>query len=171
MIVKLRPWLIASVVAVVALVGVGAFHLAEWSPAGSSPKDVPDTPRITVSSTVPNSEKSFFPYFRLQREKVRSQQLELLKEIVNNPNTDDKSKQAALSRLLTLTNAMEMELKAEGLLKAQGFKEGVVILQEAGASVIISGPKLAEAREAQIKNQVAGVLKLSSDQVILIQKD
>ncbi len=117
------------------------------------------------------SEKSFFPYFRLQREKVRSQQLELLQEIINNPNTDDTSKQSALNRLLTITSAMEMELKAEGLLKAQGFTEGVVIVQDSAASVIFSGPELDETEEEQVKGQVAGVLKMKSQQVSLIRKD
>ena len=76
-----------------------------------------------------------------------------------------------MNRLLTITNAMEMELKAEGLLKARGFKEGVVIIQDSVASVIVSGPALDEAEEEQIKSQVAGVLKMDSRQVSLINRE
>lgn len=97
--------------------------------------------------------------------------MELLQEIINNPNTDDTTKQSALNRLLTITNAMEMEVKAEGLLKAQGFKEGVVIVQDSTASVIISGPELNESEEEQVKSQVAGILKMDSQQINLIKQD
>lgn len=171
MIVQLRSKIIIAAIVVMALVGIGCWRLADWKTAAETPEP-PDIPQITAAQhSNPESEGSFFPYFRLQREKVRSQQLELLQEIINNPNTDDTSKQSALNRLLTITSAMEMELKAEGLLKAQGFDEGVVIVQESAASVIISGPELNETEEEQVKNQVAGVLKMKSQQISLINQD
>lgn len=168
MIIKLRTVLIVVAVAAVALVGIGCWRLVDWKPVA----DNSESPKITVAQqSSGETERSFFPYFRLQREKIRSQQLELLEKIINNPNTDDKTKQSALTRLLAITNAMDMELKAEGLLKAQGFKEGVVILQDAAASVIISGAELGEKEEAQIKSQIAGVLKMSSQQISLINRE
>ncbi|MGE5544349.1 MAG: SpoIIIAH-like family protein [Bacillota bacterium] len=172
MIVQLRSKSIIAAIAVVALVGIACWQLVNWRTAAntSEPPTVP--PQITVDrQSTPEPEGSFFPYFRLQREKVRSQQLELLQEIINNPNTDDTTKQSALNRLLTITNAMEMEVKAEGLLKAQGFKEGVVIVQDSTASVIISGPELNESEEEQVKSQVAGILKMDSQQINLIKQD
>jgi len=172
MILQLRSRVIIAVLAAVALIGIGCWQLARWSMALNKTEPSANLPPVTVSSQSPKeSEGSFYPYFRLQREKVRSQQLELLQEIINNPNTDDASKQSAMNRLLTITNAMEMELKAEGLLKARGFEEGVVIIQDSAASVIVSGPPLDEAEEEQIKSQVAGVLKMDSGQVSLINRE
>ncbi len=174
MIVKLRslPILIVVIVVMAVIAGIGIWQLLDPSPVKDSSESSVKSSTVTVAKqSLVESEKSFFPYFRLQREKVRSQQLELLKEIINNPNTDDKSKQAALTRLLTITNAMEMELKIEGLLKAQGFKEGIVILQDTTASVIISGPQMNETKETEIKNQVAQVLKMKSQEVSLINRE
>jgi stage III sporulation protein AH len=172
MIVKLKPILIIAAVFVVTLVGIGCWQLVDWKMAANTPEPPAEPPQISVTQRqTETTEKSFFPAFRLQREKVRSQQLELLQEIINNPNTDDTSKQSALTRLLTITNAMELELKAEGLLQAQGFKEGVVIVKDAAASVIISGPELDETEEELVRSQVAGVLKMKSQQISLIRKD
>lgn len=172
MVVKLRPIIIGAVILAVALVGFGCWQLVDGKTAARIPEPPADLSPITATKqSSPESESSFFPYFRLQREKVRSQQLELLQEIINNPNTDDTSKQSALNRLLAITMAMEMELKAEGLLKAQGFKEGIVIVQDSAASVIISGPELKETEEEQVKSQVAGVLKMKSQQISLINQD
>lgn len=172
MIVKLRPLIIIGVLVVIASVAIVCWQLVEWRVAADTWEPTAEPSSITVAQKSSEGiEGSFFPQFRLQREKVRSQQLELLQQIINNPNTDDTSKQSALNRLLTITNAMEIELKAEGLLKAQGFKEGVVIVQDSAASVIISGPVLDETEEEQVKSQVAGVLKMKSQQISLINQD
>ncbi|MGI6514202.1 MAG: SpoIIIAH-like family protein [Syntrophomonadaceae bacterium] len=172
MIFQLRHKVLIAALVAVALVGIGCWQLAEWRTESIKTEPPAELPSVTAAGQLPEeSEGSFYPHFRLQREKVRSQQLELLQEIINNPNTDDTSKQSAMNRLLTITNAMEMELKAEGLLKARGFKEGVVIIQDSVASVIVSGPALDEAEEEQIKSQVAGVLKMDSRQVSLINRE
>lgn len=172
MIVKLRPIIIIAALVVIGLVGIVCWQLVDWKVAADTREPSAQPSQITAAQqSDEESGGSFFPHFRLQREKIRSQQLELLQQIINNPNTDDTSKQSALNRLLTITNAMEMELKAEGLLKAQGFKEGVVIMQDSAASVIISGPELNETEEEQVKNRVAGVLKVKSQQISLINRD
>ncbi|NLW43841.1 MAG: SpoIIIAH-like family protein [Syntrophomonadaceae bacterium] len=172
MIFQLRLRVIIAALAAVVLVGIGCWRLADWRMASSQTEPSSDLPQVTIADRLPQeSEGSFYPQFRLQREKVRSRQLELLQEIINNPNTDDSSKQSAMNRLLSITQAMEMELKAEGLLKARGFKEGVVIIQDSAASVIVSGPPLDEAEEEQIRSQVAGILKMDSHQINLINRE
>lgn len=172
MIIKMRPAIIIAILAVTAAVGISCWRLADWQAGAATWDPPPEVPQITLAPSSEAAEPgSFFPYFRLQREKMRGQQLELLQQIINNPNTDDTSRQSALNRLLTVTNAMEMELKAEGLLKAQGFQDGVIILQDSAASIIISGPQLNEAEEEQVKNRVAGVLKIKTQQISLINRD
>lgn len=115
-------------------------------------------------------ERGFFPQYRLQRDRVRGEQLDILKEIVNNPNTDEKSKQSALSRLLAITGGMEKEMKAEGLLKAEGFVEGVVILDNDQANVVVYSNALDAERKQELIKQVGGILGLELAKVNLIVK-
>ncbi|NLV16469.1 MAG: SpoIIIAH-like family protein [Syntrophomonadaceae bacterium] len=163
MIIKLRPIMIGA--AIVCALGAGIWQMGSWSTQVAERELETEPSVIPAAGTSWSQEESFFPYYRLQREKVRSQQLEILKEIINNPNTDEKSKQSAFTKLLAITNVMEMELKVEGLLKARGFQEGVVIIQEEGASVVISAQAFDEEKEARLKEGVAGVLKINSTQI------
>ena len=163
MIIKLRPILIG--IAIVGTIGAGIWQLGNFSTQVVEQELAIESPTIPVGSASLSQEESFFPYYRLQREKVRSQQLEILQEIINNPNTDEKSKQSAFARLLAITNTMEIELKVEGLLKARGFQEGVVIIQEEGASVVVSTQVFDAEEDAQLKDILAGVLKINSSQI------
>ncbi|MGE5423343.1 MAG: SpoIIIAH-like family protein [Ignavibacteriales bacterium] len=121
---------------------------------------------VAVKTTPVDTGQAFFPTYRLQRERIRGQQLELLREIINNSNTDEKSRQSALERLLGLTSRMELELKAEGVLKADGCKEAVVIMQNNDATVVISGKQNVE--EVDIQEEIADFLNLESNQVNVI---
>ncbi|MGE5416876.1 MAG: SpoIIIAH-like family protein [Acidobacteriota bacterium] len=166
MVLKKRHFIIAGValllIAVILWLNSGQTRLHEEVKKPPAPR-----PNRTVKI---DRERCFFPQYRLQRDRVRGEQLDILKEIVNNPNTDEKSKQSALNRLLTITGGMEKEMKAEGLLKAEGFLEGVVILDNGQANVVVYCNKLEPDRKDELIKQISGILGLEHDKVNLIVK-
>jgi stage III sporulation protein AH len=172
MVLHARPAFMLAILML--LLGTGywfANRIADSPPAASDAPTIKILPQAASQKKTTNSAVSFFPGYRLQRERVRSQQLELLRDIINNSNTDDKTKEAAMGRLLSITSQMERELKAEGLLKAQGFREGVVIIQDDSATVVVSSPAMNEQKTEKTKSEMAGVLKTGTDQINVITRN
>lgn len=113
---------------------------------------------------------SFFPLYRMERERVRSQQLELLRAVMESQNSNEATRQKAADQLLMLTNNMELELKAEGLLKARGCKEAVAIIQGNGATLVAYGVELDEEKKNQLLKEVSRMLGLEQDKIDVVWK-
>ncbi len=92
----------------------------------------------------------FFSEYRLERERVRGKQTELLKDIVNNSANDKKVRDAAAMKLVETAAAVEKEMQAETLIKAQGFRDCAVIIEPKGVSIILDAKELSAEQEAEI---------------------
>lgn len=163
MILKLRPIFAVSIALII--MGSILWFINKSIDAPVKTEKIHKT-SIALKKPAADKNQAFFPTYRMQRERVRGQQLELLREIINNSNTDEKSRQSALERLLSLTSRMEIELKAEAVLKADGCKEAIVIMQNNDATVVISGIK--DPRTDEIRQEMADFLSLESRQINVI---
>jgi stage III sporulation protein AH len=72
----------------------------------------------------------FFVEYRLDRDRTRSQRIDMLRETVNNPNLSNEIRKEANRELMSVFRTMEKEMELENLIKAEGFKDTVVYLQE-----------------------------------------
>lgn len=92
----------------------------------------------------------FFSEYRLERERIRGKQIELLRSISGNPSNDKKVRDAAAMKLVEVADTVEKEMQAETLIKAKGFRDCAVIMEQAGVSVILDVKELSEEQEAEI---------------------
>lgn len=107
-----------------------------------------------------DGKSEFFVEFRLERERVRSRELDVLQQMINNPNVSADAKSEAEKKLLALQGKMETELLVENAVKAQGFKNAILIMQEDGALVIVDASDLSSQQIlliAQIASQSTGL--------------
>ncbi|WP_169302562.1 SpoIIIAH-like family protein [Ammonifex degensii] len=109
--------------------------------------------KVTAPVAPPRQEAKdgFFTDFRLEKESRRSQQVELLREIAKDPGTSAATRREAQEKLMELTQRAEKEAWLEGLLKAQGFAEAVVTIEERGITVILSRELSAQETERVVK--------------------
>jgi stage III sporulation protein AH len=98
--------------------------------------------------TAPRSD--FFVDFRLERERTRGQQLEYLREMINNTKVDEEARKTAARDWLELTRQIGKELELEGLIKAKGWSDCVVFLQDKACTVVVKAEKLAQAEAARV---------------------
>ena len=63
----------------------------------------------------------FFSEYRLERERIRGKQTELLKDIAGNPSNDKKVRDAAAMKLVEVADTVEKEMQAETLIKSEGI--------------------------------------------------
>ena len=104
--------------------------------------------------------QDLFIEFRLQRDQVRSEQLDLLREVLNNANLGSAAKDQALGVWLRITQDLGLEVDMENLIRAKGFADAVVVLREGQATIMVKAASLTPEevlRLADIAVRVAGI--------------
>ncbi len=112
-------------------------------------------------------EADYFVEYRLQRERVRDQQTEILREIVHNPNTDADSCREAQEVFLEISENLAREVKIEGLLTAKGFQDVVVFINPDQVYVVVKAVELELDQVAQIGDIVAGLCAVSLEDIVI----
>jgi len=130
-----------------------------------------DLPEKKSSEAKEGQQKNqFFVEYRLDRDRTRSQQIDLMREIVNNQNSSDEARSEAQRRLLAISQDIETEMKLEHLIKAEGFKDAVVFAQEKSATVIVQTPALTEIDEKRVVGMVGRLTGLKEGDITVISK-
>ena len=101
-----------------------------------------------------NLEVSYFAEEKLLREQSRAQQVEQLTEYVANENLDQDSKSKAAANLIEIQERIEKENSAEALLKAKGFSEVYVRIDDDTVDVVVNKAELTDSEIAQIEEIV-----------------
>ncbi|MGB9839961.1 SpoIIIAH-like family protein [Thermovenabulum sp.] len=115
-------------------------------------------------------EKNFFIDYRLERDRLRSQEADYLREIINNPNASKESKEKAQKDLIALAQKIEKEMMMENLIKAKGFEDSVVILAENSANVVVKSGGLQPNEVAQITDIVNRITGLPLDKITIVER-
>lgn len=123
-----------------------------------------------VSSSVESSDK-FFAEYRMERERMRGKEVEMLREILNQNGSDKESRQAASLRLVEISADMEKEMKAEYLMKSKGYQDCVVIIQPENTTVVVAADHLQLDQEQEITALVSKATKTREDQIVIIARD
>jgi stage III sporulation protein AH len=128
-------------------------------------------PKITI---VPQENKeitdNFFSEYRLERERTRSEQVEILNEIINNPNSDVEVRLDAQEKLLWLTNNLGKETKIENALFAKGFTDAAVAIESQAIMVIVPSQGLREDEIARIADIVIKIAECELEDVVIVPK-
>jgi stage III sporulation protein AH len=112
----------------------------------------------------------FYSEYRMQRDRIRSQQIDLLREIVNNPNSAQETRQDAQQKLIAITQNLEREMELENLIIAKGFEDAVVLIQPSAVTVIVQGRTLPQDQIAKITDLAVRSLKVRAEDIVIIPK-
>jgi stage III sporulation protein AH len=97
----------------------------------------------------------YFEAARLDREISRAEAVETLNEIINT-NKDESSKQAAQDSIINLANISEKENTIESLIKAQGYEDAVVFINDGKASVVVKSKNMTP-EQATVISEIVSV--------------
>jgi stage III sporulation protein AH len=97
----------------------------------------------------------FFEELKMDRDKTRSREEEVLQRLIDDANTHPDVCRRAQEALLSLAERARREAEAESMIQAQGYERAVVFLSEAGASVVVKSGRLEEAEVWRIGNVVS----------------
>lgn len=114
--------------------------------------------------------EEFFVDCRLARDRIRSQRIEVLKEIAGNPASGNENRDRAQQELMKIMEQAVKEAELEQMVVAGGFRDAVVLIQEKSATVIVQGRSLASADAEKIRDIVARVVSVEPGNVLVIPK-
>ncbi|WP_324667706.1 SpoIIIAH-like family protein [Geochorda subterranea] len=97
--------------------------------------------------------------FRAQRERLRSQEMELARQVLDDPDASEARKGEAQRELLELLRRSRQELEIEQLLAAAGVPDAAVSIGDSGVQVVVPRPVTAQgaARIGELVARMAGV--------------
>lgn len=171
-------WKICSlvIVAMVILLAAGGFLARDTSQKAVSDSISVPEPQDGLDASISKilsekEENSFFSEYRMERERLRSKQVEMLKEIMTGNSSSQEAKDAAALRLVKVSEDMEREMKAESLVKSKGYEDCAVIIQEETTTVVVLSTTLRLDQEEEIKKIVARAVQCSNENICIIARE
>lgn len=116
------------------------------------------------------SAEEFFIEYRLERDRTRSRQIELLQNIVNNPNSSESERKEAQKKILEISTTLEQELKLENLIKAKGYQDAALFIQPASVIVIVYAPNFDTNDATKISDLVSRTTGHKLEQITIMPK-
>lgn len=110
-------------------------------------------------NTAPKND--YFTQARTNREAARAEMAETVKELLSDVKATDEQKAAATAQAVAMTKAIEQENTIESLVKAKGFADCVVYIEDANCSIVVSAESLTvqdTAKISQIVTSQSGIL-------------
>jgi stage III sporulation protein AH len=143
----------------------GAGQIGTSESAGTPAKSGAATNPLSIAGTA-----DFFIDYRLERDRVRSRQLDMLREIINNPKADEDARKEANRRWLAISDDLGREVDLESLIKAKGFEDALVFLQSGTAVVIVKAQDLTSVEVARIGEVVRRGTGLKLENINIMPK-
>ena len=124
--------------------------------------DVTDTGELDLEDGVPGEavlanttiKSGSFITNKMEREQVRSKNKDTYLEIMEDPDISEALKEDAVNRMMELTETAEKENATEILLKARGFEDALVSINDGKVDVIINAESISDQQLAIIEEVV-----------------
>lgn len=127
-------------------------------------EDADDTgAAVLVSAT--GEPDTYFIQAKLEREQTRAKQTDMLTDMINNENLDTEQKNSFAQNMLAIQERIEKETAAEAMVKAKGFNEAYVRIDDETVDVVVDAETLTEQQAAQIEDIVKRKTGYDSDKI------
>ena len=111
----------------------------------------------------------YFQSARINRDKARSDSLDILREVAESANASEDEKNQAYGKMTSAAENTEKEGNIENLLKAKGFKDAIVYITDENVSVTVKTEGLTAADSAKIYDIVISETGAASDKIKIIE--
>ena len=113
----------------------------------------------------------FVAQAKVNREQIRSQNKEMLMEVINNESLSEEERQEAVASMVELTDLAEKEAAAEMMLEAKGFADVVVNLTGDSADVMVPSDQLDDVQRAQIEDIIIRKTEIPGENIVITPMD
>lgn len=133
--------------------------------------DTPVTSGTTSSSDNSSSNsdtkksESYFAEAKLNRQKAQDDAVDMVKDILEDATASETAKAEAVAQASKIANIIQQQSNVESLIKAKGFSDCLVFIQNAECSIVVSGLGLDDTLAITIKDIVTGQTGISADKI------
>lgn len=113
---------------------------------------------------------SFFVDYRMERERSRGQQIALLREIIDNPNSGGETRKKAQEQMLGLSQGLEKEVEVENLIRAKGYQDAVLFLEGKAVTVVVQAKSLNQEDALRIADLVSRNTNVGPQNIVIVPK-
>ncbi len=145
------------------------FEQLEHQNREQSEETIPVNSPIELSNEIEvNITSNYFVEYKLERDRIRSRQIEILREIVNNPNSVSENRMEAQQRLFLVSDNMEKELELENLLTAKGFSQTAVLIQPSVVTIVVGKTNLNHEEIARIADVAVKTTNFDLENIVIV---
>lgn len=163
LLIGLMAWFVASRVA--------AWRMALQAPPVPATAAVPQSQGQLAPAVQTATRADFFAEFRMERERTRSALLERLREVMEGEAADPEARRLASLQYLRAGETQALESRAEAMLKARGFDDGIVSLGEGNAQVVLRTAHLTQQQYLQVVDMISKVAGLRGASVQVMARE
>ncbi len=114
---------------------------------------------------------SYFAITVINRQRVRDEAMEVLREVADNPDVMPDVKEDALASISSIMNDMKSESTIETLVKSKGFEDCVAVISDDMCSVVVKCEKLLPDDAAKIWEIVLQNTSVKAENIRIIPKN
>lgn len=152
------------------------YYVASKAPlaTGETPRQSTQTTdsRVLGQSQFVNAQASapetYFDAARRTREEARGEALEILEETLADVKTDSDARQEAVQTVTVVAKSVEQEDAIESLLKAKGFTDCVVYIENNSCHVAVQATELTDAQTLQILQIVTAQSGVQTENISIV---
>ena len=126
------------------------------------------TEKATNSEKTTNAEKGSDEYFaqaKVDRQQTQDKIAEMTQEIIESSEESESAKTEAVAQAAELATIMEQQTNVESLIKAKGFEDCLVFIQNGECSVVVKDSELTGEDTLIIKDIATGQTGVSIDKI------
>jgi hypothetical protein len=142
---------------------LGEAQLVEGSAVSGT--GTPKSSSSSAASAVQTGADTYFTQAQLARRQARDSAVELVEKIVSDSQTGDAAKREAVDKAAVIAQNSIQETNIENLIKAKGFSDCLVFIQNGECSVVVKSKDSAQNDAIIIKDIVAGQSGISYDKI------
>lgn len=111
----------------------------------------------------------FFTEYRLERDKIRSERFDILRDMIKNAKSEE-NKQKVQEAILRLVQEKQREYEMENLIKARGFQDALVVIQDNSVNAIIKTQSFTREEVAQVADVISRVAGVKAEDITISAK-
>jgi hypothetical protein len=144
--------------------------------AGTAPLPAPVPVPAPAPAPVPAAGEpapappDFFQMARLDRDRARSEAIDLLRSVADDPRAAPSAREGADLKLQRIADRIRREARAEDLLKAKGYRDALVMLESGGATAVVRAASLSAADVARIADAVSRAAGVAPESINVLAR-
>jgi stage III sporulation protein AH len=112
----------------------------------------------------------FFVEYRMERDRLRSERIDLLREVAKNSKNEDSPRQKAQDTIMKITLDRQKEMEMENLIKSRGFADALVFIRENSVNAIVKTNTLSKEEVIQIADIISKSIGVRQEDITISAK-